>query len=199
MIWDAAFLSAAASNAGQQIWMKIIYIILHSLNPICKTSLVDMKLPVSVVLEWWSSIGRNLATVAVYNSVLILADTSRDYHFLFFYNVIRIRIFLHGWARICGSDGHTLSHSGNWPDCHVYDHVYMQRREVIFLFFGSKKRVRDRNNALLLFCCFCYINRKCRLYLCRFFFFSSLAVEITECDWSGWQKGGFYNTWRWLL
>ena len=31
----------------------------------------------------WSSIGRNLATVAVYNSVLILADTSRDYYFLF--------------------------------------------------------------------------------------------------------------------
>ena len=26
----------------------------------------------------------------------------------------------------------------------------MQSREVIFLFFGSKKRVRDRNNALLL-------------------------------------------------
>ena len=53
------FLSAAASNAGRQIWMKIIYIILHSLNSKCKTSLVDMKLPVSVVLEWWSSIGRN--------------------------------------------------------------------------------------------------------------------------------------------
>ena len=53
----------SASNAGRQIWMKIIYIVLHSLNSICKTSLVDMKLPVSVVLEWWSSIGRNLATV----------------------------------------------------------------------------------------------------------------------------------------
>ena len=29
----------------------IMYIILHSLNSICKTSLVDIKLPVSVVLE----------------------------------------------------------------------------------------------------------------------------------------------------
>ena len=144
------FLSAAASNAGRQIWMKIIYIILHSLNSKCKTSLVDMELPVSVVLEWWSSIGRNLATVAVYNSVLILADTSRDYHFLSFYSVTRIRIFLYGWAGIFGTEGRTLSHSGNWPDCHVYDHVYTQSREVIFLFFGSKKRVRDRNNALLL-------------------------------------------------
>ena len=45
------FLSAAASNPGRQIGMKIIYIILHSLNSICKTSLVAMKLPVSVVLE----------------------------------------------------------------------------------------------------------------------------------------------------
>ena len=45
-------MSAAASNAGRQTaGMKIIYIILHSLNSICKTSLVDMKLPVSVVLE----------------------------------------------------------------------------------------------------------------------------------------------------
>ena len=183
------FLSAAASNAGRQIWMKVIYIILHSLNSICKTSLVDMKLPVSVVLEWWSSIGRNLATVAVYNSVLMLADTSRDYHFLFFYNVTRIRIFLHGWARIFGSEGHTLSHSGNWPDCHVYDQVYMQSREVIFFSVLKKEFVIE----IMRFCCPSYINRKCRLYLCRFFFFSSLAVEITECDWSGWQKGGFLS------
>ena len=146
------FLSASASNAGRQIWMKIIYIVLHSLNSICKTSLVDMKLPVSVVLEWWSSIGRNLATVLRSITVFWYSPTLPEIIiFCFFYNVTRIRIFLYCWAGIFGTEGRTLSHSGNWPDCHVYDHVFMQSREVILFFFGSKKRVRDRNNALLLF------------------------------------------------
>ena len=129
----------------------IMYIILHSLNSICKTSLVDIKLPVSVVLEWWSSIGRNLATVEVYNSVLILTDTSQDYHFLFFFTMLHVsRSFFMVELEYLEAKVILWSHSGNWPDCHVYDHVYMQSREVIFLFFGSKKRVRDRNNALLL-------------------------------------------------
>ena len=88
-------------NSHKCIYRNNIYIILHSHNSICKTSLVDMKLPVSVVLERWSSIGRNLATVAVYKSVLIVADTSDIIIFcFFFYNVTRFRIFLHGWARI---------------------------------------------------------------------------------------------------
>ena len=40
--WGSVFLSAAVSNAGRQILMNI-YMILHSLNSMCKTSPVDMK------------------------------------------------------------------------------------------------------------------------------------------------------------
>ena len=97
MIWDAAStlgfcLSAAASNAGRQIWMKIIYIILHSLNSICKTSLVDMKLLFQLCLN------DGLPLEGIWRLLwsITLADTSRDCHFLFFYNVTCIRIFLHG-------------------------------------------------------------------------------------------------------
>ena len=84
------FLSAAASNAGRQIWMKIIYIILHSLNSKCKTSLVDMKLPVSVVLEWWSSIGRNLGTVAVYNNVFWYSPTLPEIIIFCFFTMLHV-------------------------------------------------------------------------------------------------------------
>ena len=85
MIWDAAStlgfcLSAAASNAGQQIWMKIIYIILHSLNSICKTSLVDMKL----LFQLCSNDGLPLEGIWRLLWSITLADTSRDCHFLFF-------------------------------------------------------------------------------------------------------------------
>ena len=97
MIWDAAStlgfcLSAAASNAGRQIWMKIIYIISHSLNSICKTSLVDMKL----LFQLCSNDGLPLEGIWRLLWSITLADTSRDCHFLFFYNVTCIRIFLHG-------------------------------------------------------------------------------------------------------
>ena len=85
MIWDAAStlgfcLSAAASNAGRQIWTKIIYIILHSLNSICKTSLVDMKL----LFQLCSNDGLPLEGIWRLLWSITLADTSRDCHFLFF-------------------------------------------------------------------------------------------------------------------
>ena len=57
--------------------MKIIYIILHSLNSICKTSLVDMKL----LFQLCSNDGLPLEGIWgllwSYNSVLILADGNR--------------------------------------------------------------------------------------------------------------------------
>ena len=84
------FLGASASNAGRQIWMKIIYIVLHSLNSICKTSLVDMKLAVSVVLEWWSSIGRNLATVLRSITVFWYSPTLPEIIIFCFFTMVHV-------------------------------------------------------------------------------------------------------------